>query len=101
MEGLGTEDWDWDEVNMYTFPRLLWRPELSSNALIADYCRRSYGKAALPMLRHWLTLQDAREKFRSFKDTALAHLRDAKAIPVSSSERRRIEAVEEIWSHIQ
>ncbi len=100
MQGVGSEDWDWDELNMYLYPRLMWHPELSSNAVIADYCHRSYGKAALPMLRHWLVLQDAREKFRAYKDLALQHLKEAEKIQVSPAERRRIEAVEETWTHI-
>jgi len=98
--GLGSEDWDWDEVNMYVYPRLLWHPELSSNFLIADYCHRSYGPAAMPMLRHWLAIQDAREAFRSVKAECLGYLREAKQVTLPEAELRRIRILEDTWTHI-
>jgi Domain of unknown function (DUF4838) len=99
--GVGSEDWDWDELNMYVYPRLLWHPELSSDALIADYCRRSYGAAAMPMLRHWLAIQDAREHFRSAKPECLRYLQEAKQIALPPAKLRRIKIVEETWTHIE
>ncbi len=98
--GVGSEDWDWDELNMYVYPRLLWHPEYSSDALIADYCHRSYGTAALPMLRHWLALQAARETFRPAKAECLRHLRDAEAMGPPAEVVRRIKVLEDTWTHI-
>ena len=100
VTGVGSEDWDWNELNMYLYPRLLWNPDLSSNAVIADYCRRSYGPAAAPMLRHWLVLQDSRESFRSQKALALSFIEQAKEKELSAAERRRIDAVAAIWGHL-
>lgn len=100
VTGIGSEDWDWNELNMYLYARLLWNPNSSSNAVIADYCRRSFGEAAMPMFRHWLVLQDSRESFRSQKDLALSFIEQAKERRLSAAQRRRIEAVAAIWRHI-
>jgi hypothetical protein len=101
MTGIGTEDCDWDELNMYVYARMMWDPALSSNTLIADYCDRSYGKASAPMFRHWLVLHDARNLFRSQKPLAVGFLNQAKKAQLTAEEHRRIDTLEKIWATIQ
>lgn len=99
--GVGTEDWDWDELNMYLYSRLMWNPELSAPTVIADYCDRSYGPAAAPMFRHWLVLHDARNRFRSHKADAVGFLHEARALATGPEERPRLETLATIWNTIQ
>ena len=35
MKNISSEEWDWNQVNMYAYPRLLWHPELSANSMWA------------------------------------------------------------------
>lgn len=100
MEGIGAEEWDWNEINMYLYPRLTWEPWLSSTSLVEDYCKRAYGKAAGPMTLHWLILQEAREKYPSEKGRCLTLIDQAEKLAQDSEVRRRIQEVREIWSHI-
>ncbi|MCW5977926.1 MAG: DUF4838 domain-containing protein [Bryobacteraceae bacterium] len=99
MNNISTEEWDWNELNMYAYPRLQWRPELSANSIVADYSRRAYGNAARPMMDHWLTLQEAREQYPARRAECLALLKQAAEMTAEAAQLRRIRAVEEIWSH--
>jgi hypothetical protein len=100
MKGIGTEEWDWDEVNMYIYPRLTWEPDLAPTALVADYCTRAYGAAAAPMTRHWLILQEAKENYPFERVRCLALLEEAKKMTRDSSILRRIEELRGIWSRL-
>jgi len=101
MKNISTEVWDWDELNMYVYPRLLWHPEQSSQSIIADYCQRAYGEAARPMLRHWLIVEEAREHYPQHKHECLTLLEQAASMTPDPDVLRRIRAVKDIWSHTQ
>ncbi len=100
MEGLGSEEWDWNEINMYFYPRLLWDPGRSSVSLLEEYCSRAYGQAAEPMTLHWLILQESREKYPAEKSRCLAMLDQAEQMTQDGDVLRRIGELREIWSHI-
>lgn len=100
MEGIGTEEWDWNEINMYLYPRLAWEPGRSSTSLVEDYCRRAYGQAAGPMSLHWLILQEARERYPIEKERCLALLKQAETMTQDPDVLGRISQVREIWSHV-
>ena len=100
MEGIGSEEWDWNAINMYFYPRLMWDPGRSSVSLMEDFCNRAYGQAAGPMILHWLVLQEAREKYPAEKSRCLALLDQAGKLSQDSEVLRRIREVREIWNHI-
>lgn len=60
LEGISSDQWGpyWYPVNMYAFGKLAWDPNLKGSDLIADFCRRYYGKAAEPMLAYWNLLEE-------------------------------------------
>ena len=49
---------DWAPLNMYAFGRLTWNPQLTTDEIIADFCRRYYGRASEPMIAYWTLLED-------------------------------------------
>ncbi|MGW8178436.1 MAG: DUF4838 domain-containing protein, partial [bacterium] len=100
MEGIGSEEWDWNEINMYLYPRLTWEPGRSSTSLVGEYCSRAYGRAARPMVLHWLMLQEAREEFAAQKDRCLALIDQAEQLTRDPDVLRRLLEVREIWSRI-
>jgi len=98
IRNVQTEEWDWEEVNMYVYARSLWDLSVSSDSLLEDYCLRAYGGAATPMLRHWLVLQEARDQYRSQKSLALSYLLKARGMTEDPNVLQRIKRIEEIWS---
>jgi hypothetical protein len=88
---------DWHEENMYVYTRLAWNPELSWQTALEDFCRRSYGKAADVMLKHWLVLQDAKENWFRHRAECQQHLRQALPLAESPEIRRRINRIAELW----
>ncbi|MCW5977925.1 MAG: DUF4838 domain-containing protein [Bryobacteraceae bacterium] len=101
MKNISTEEWDWNELNMYAYPRLLWHPEFSSNAIISDYCARAYGQAAAPMRKHWLILQETKERYPAWKAECMALVKQATAMTKDANELRRIRVVEEMWLRVK
>ncbi len=60
VAGLSSDLWDadWCPLNMYAFGRLSWNPDLTTDQIIADYCRRYYGRAYEPMIAYWTLLEE-------------------------------------------
>jgi hypothetical protein len=60
IDGLSCDLWeaDWCPLNMYAFGRLTWNPDIKTEDIIADYCRRYYGKASEPMIAYWNLLEE-------------------------------------------
>ncbi|MBU4199295.1 MAG: DUF4838 domain-containing protein [Kiritimatiellae bacterium] len=65
------EGWDWRKVapaNCYVFAKNCWDTSLSTDAILADYAKARFGKAAGPMLKY---LHEAERNSREFlKDFA-------------------------------
>jgi len=101
MKNISSEEWDWNQVNMYAYPRLLWHPELSANSMWAITAGGHMGKAAAPMLKHWLVLQETREQYPSKKAERLALLNESAGMTTDTNEPKGIRPVEETWSHIK
>ena len=100
IRNVQTEEWDWEEVNMYVYARSLWDLSVSSDSLLEAYCQRAYGDAAAPMIRHWLVLQEARDQYRSQKSLAMSFLQKARGMTENPKILQRIKRLEEIWSHL-
>jgi hypothetical protein len=60
VNGLSSDQFevDWAPLNMYAFGRLTWDPKLTTDEIIADFCRRYYGKASDPMIAYWNLLEE-------------------------------------------
>ena len=60
VDGLSSDLWeaDWCPLNMYAFGKLTWNPELTTDEIIADFCRRYYGKASDSMIAYWNLLEE-------------------------------------------
>lgn len=112
LQNVQSEEWDWEEINMYLYARSLWDLHKSSNFLIEDYCRRAYGQAADPMIQHWLILQETKNPYRpepaypftwqdrSSRQRALSLLSEAVEMTRDPAAVRRIQRLQEIWSHL-
>jgi hypothetical protein len=98
IKGIGSEEWDWNELNMYLYPRLIWEPGRSSASLVEEYCRRAYGKGAWPMILHWLTLQEAKENYAAQRERCLALIDRAEQLSGNPHVLRRLHVLRELWS---
>ena len=81
VDGISSETWtqdDWYPLNMVAYGKLAWNPDLKAEDLIADFCRRYYGKAAEPMIAYWNLLEDGLRE--SWHTTAPADWRDPKRL---------------------
>ena len=58
FNGLSSDMWGWTPVNLYVVARLMWDPSCSARALVKDFCRRYYVKAADPMFEYWMGLEE-------------------------------------------
>ena len=82
---------------MYVYARLAWDPDSSWRDALADFCRKSYGAGADPMLKHWTILESAREKWDSERARCEQFLRQALAVAGNTEVRRRINRIAELW----
>ncbi|MDA2931138.1 DUF4838 domain-containing protein, partial [Acidobacteria bacterium AH-259-O06] len=98
IKGVSTEQFDWNEVNMYLYPRVAWNPNQSAAVLIDRFCRQFYGQAYAPMLEHWLTLAEAKGNWRKERDRCLDLIEQALNLTQDSQVRGRIERLKKIWS---
>ncbi|MHB9109550.1 MAG: DUF4838 domain-containing protein [Armatimonadota bacterium] len=108
-----TDQAGWNPLNLYAAARLLWNPELSWEAIIADFCRRHYGDAAEAMTRYWLDLErgirgkpgyiadlgGSTQYLLSQKDRALAELRRLIDDTTDSVTRDRLQRELIPWEH--
>lgn len=71
VEGLSCDLWDadWCPLNMYAFGKLTWNPDLTTEEIITDYCRRYYGRGSDAMIAYWNLLE---EGLRESWDTGAA-----------------------------
>ncbi|MFM8290766.1 MAG: DUF4838 domain-containing protein [Planctomycetia bacterium] len=60
VDGISSDQWGphWYPLNMYAFGKLLWDPQLQPDEIIADFCTRSYGRAAPTMAAYWSLLEE-------------------------------------------
>ena len=60
VDGLSSDLWeaDWCPLNMYAFGKLTWNPDLKTEKIIADFCRRYYSRASDPMIAYWNLLEE-------------------------------------------
>ena len=75
VDGLSSDQWegDWYPLNMYAFGKLTWNPDLKTEEIIADFCRRYYGKASDPMIAYWNLLEEGlRESWNTNAPVELA-----------------------------
>jgi hypothetical protein len=99
IRGISSDQWGpgWYPLNMYAFARLTWNPELSPEAIIADFCRRYYGAASAPMIAYWNLLEEGlRESWQTDKPIdwrdaqRLEVLQQALALADSDQVKRRV-----------
>jgi hypothetical protein len=88
---------DWHEENMYVYTRLAWNPDLSWQTALEDFCRRSYGKAADVMLKHWLLLEGAKENWFRHRSECQQYLSQALQLAEGPEMRRRVNRIAELW----
>jgi hypothetical protein len=51
---------------MYAFGKLTWDPNLKTEEIIEDFCRRYYGRASAPMIAYWSLLEEGlRESWKT------------------------------------
>jgi hypothetical protein len=93
LSRVSSEIADWHEGNMYVYTRLAWNPSSSWRDALQDFCRRSYGPAADPMLQEWLLLETAKEKWIEKKPECDRYLQQALRDGGTSEVRRRIDRV--------
>ena len=68
IDGISSDMWgtNWFPTNMYAFGKLAWDPKLQGSDLIADFCRRYYGKASGTMNAYWSLLEESlRESWKN------------------------------------
>jgi hypothetical protein len=81
VDEISSETWcqdDWYPLNMYAYGRIAWNPNLKPEDIVADFCRRYYGKASNPMIAYWNLLEEGLRE--SWQTTAPADWRDQKRI---------------------
>jgi hypothetical protein len=81
VDGISSETWtqdDWYSLNMVAYSRLAWDPELKAEDIIADFCRRYYGRASEPMMAYWNLLEEGLRE--SWQTTTPANWRDEKRL---------------------
>jgi hypothetical protein len=88
---------DWHEENMYVYARLAWNPDSSWRDALADFCRRSYGRAADEMLQHWTILQSAKDGWFRHREECEGYLRKALDKAETADVRRRVNRIAELW----
>ncbi|OHE78010.1 MAG: hypothetical protein A3G75_12640, partial [Verrucomicrobia bacterium RIFCSPLOWO2_12_FULL_64_8] len=49
-------------LNYYVAAKLLWNPELDTEAVVNDYCEQAFGEGAAPIMRRYFRLLDERWK---------------------------------------
>ena len=57
LRGLSSEICRWNELQLYSYAKLLWRPDLSIDEMLRTYCERAYGPAAERLFAFWQTLR--------------------------------------------
>lgn len=60
-------NWATQGLNYYALVRLLWNPELSADAIIDDYCRSGFGRAAEPVKQYFLRVQELTDQIAQRK----------------------------------
>jgi hypothetical protein len=103
VDGISSETWcqdDWYPLNMYAYAKLAWNPDLKTEKIIADFCRRCYSKASEPMITYWTLLEEGlRESWKSggpvdWRDTKRAALLKAALAQANDADvQERIRAV--------
>ena len=98
MTRVSSEIADWHEENMYVYARLAWNPDSPWRAALEEFCRKSYGRSAQPMLQHWLTLESARENWFQHRQECESYLRRALEVAETPAVRQRIGRIAMLWS---
>jgi hypothetical protein len=90
-DGISSDQWGpgWYPLNMYAFGKLMWDPGLRADEIIADFCRRYYGRAGGAMIAYWSLLEEGlRESWSTEK-------------PVDWRERNRIDWIKKALSEAE
>jgi hypothetical protein len=108
--GLSNDMYGWSPVNLYAVTRLMWEPRRKPGDLIADFCRRYYGRAADRMNEYWTGLEDliegtlgylsgepALKKFKRARREQIAHLEATAAGAGDPVTRSRVERCLRPW----
>jgi len=85
----------WYPLNMYAFGKLMWNPGLRPDEIIADFCRRYYGRASESMIAYWSLLEEGlRESWQTERpvDWRDAKRRDCIKKALSEAENPQISA---------
>jgi hypothetical protein len=88
IQGISSDQWGpgWYPLNMYAFARLTWNPDLARQEIIADFCKRYYGKASEPMMAYWNLLEEGlRESWNTDK-------------PVDWHDTQRVEVIKKAFA---
>ncbi len=83
-------------VNLYVYARLVWNPDVKWQEVVEDFCRY-YGKAASPMTRHWLRIQEETRSAEQCRSEYLADIEEAKSLAENETIRTRIQLVKDAW----
>ncbi len=97
LSRVSSEIADWHEENMYVYARLAWNPDSPWRDTLEDFCRRSYGRAAEPMIRHWLALEAAKENWFRRREECERYLQQAFEAAETMDIRRRLGRIALLW----
>lgn len=114
FNGLSSDMWGWTPVNLYVVARLMWDPSRSAQALVADFCRRYYGRAADPMYDYWMGLEElfqgipgylsseqAMATCRKARRRCVSYLKDVASSVSDTALRSRIERCLLPWLNLE